>query len=86
MAWEILIPAEEIGDNDEDGMKEILDGRGRPIEILRWAPAFVTQRGPDNQWGVANVDDDINGTTDDLTEAGAMPSSAATASRSATAS
>ena len=30
----------EIGDVDRDGMKEILDGWGKPIEFLRWAPGF----------------------------------------------
>jgi prepilin-type N-terminal cleavage/methylation domain-containing protein len=32
--------ASEIGDVDSDGMKEILDGWGRPIRFLRWAPGF----------------------------------------------
>lgn len=36
---------EEIGDTDGDGMKEILDGWGRPIEFLRWAPGFTVQAG-----------------------------------------
>src|SRR5262249_24881274 len=31
----------EIGDTDEDGMKEILDGWGTPIEFLRWAPGYL---------------------------------------------
>ncbi len=30
----------EIGDYDNDGMPEFLDGWGRPIYWLRWAPAF----------------------------------------------
>lgn len=30
----------EIGDLDGDGMLEILDGWGHPIEFLRWAPGF----------------------------------------------
>lgn len=33
----------EIGDTDGDGMKEVLDGWGSPIEFLRWAPAFTIQ-------------------------------------------
>ncbi|MCA9271062.1 MAG: prepilin-type N-terminal cleavage/methylation domain-containing protein [Planctomycetales bacterium] len=32
----------EIGDVDADGAKEILDGWGKPIEFLRWAPGFVS--------------------------------------------
>jgi prepilin-type N-terminal cleavage/methylation domain-containing protein len=35
----------EIGDVDEDGMNEILDGWGTPIEFLRWAPAFTIENG-----------------------------------------
>ncbi len=30
----------EIGDVDNDGMPEILDAWGQPIEFIRWAPAF----------------------------------------------
>lgn len=30
----------EIGDVDNDQMPEILDGWGRPIEFVRWAPGF----------------------------------------------
>lgn len=30
----------ELGDVDGDGMPEILDGWGNPIEFLRWAPGF----------------------------------------------
>ena len=33
---------DEIGDVDKDGRREFLDGWGRPIEFLRWAPGFVT--------------------------------------------
>jgi prepilin-type N-terminal cleavage/methylation domain-containing protein len=33
--------ASEIGDTDADGMPEFLDGWGRPISFLRWAPGFV---------------------------------------------
>jgi hypothetical protein len=31
---------QEIGDIDNDGMPEILDGWGRPIIFLRWAPGL----------------------------------------------
>jgi prepilin-type N-terminal cleavage/methylation domain-containing protein len=36
---------EEVGDTDGDGMKEILDGWGRPIEFLRWAPGYTLENG-----------------------------------------
>jgi len=31
----------EIGDTDGDGVPEVLDGWGRPIAFLRWAPGYV---------------------------------------------
>jgi hypothetical protein len=46
---------DEIGDFDNDGMKEIWDGWGRPISFLRWAPGFVSNP-PD--WGSAPYVDD----------------------------
>jgi len=61
--------ADEIGDVDEDGMLEILDGWGRPIEFVRW-PAGYAVEGFDLQYGVAGIDDDANGTVDDVSEAG----------------
>jgi prepilin-type N-terminal cleavage/methylation domain-containing protein len=61
---------DEIGDVDGDGMKEILDGWGRPIEFLRWAPGYSQHPGPDGGWGVSSTDDDGNGTADDIFEAG----------------
>lgn len=45
----------EMGDTDEDGMKEILDAWGHPIEFLRWAPGFVV--GPGNDGTLGNGDD-----------------------------
>lgn len=60
----------EIGDTDGDGMLEILDAWGRPIEFLRWAPGFVTNPGRDGGWGDFGVDDDGNGVVDDFREAG----------------
>jgi hypothetical protein len=36
-----LFRTSEIGDYDGDGMKEFLDGWGRPISFLRWAPGFT---------------------------------------------
>jgi len=47
----------EIGDTDNDGMPEILDAWGRPIEFLRWAPGYSISTGPDRKWGVSAVDD-----------------------------
>jgi hypothetical protein len=61
---------DEIGDVDGDGMKEILDGWGQPIAFLRWAPGYAQQPGLDGAWGVSGTDDDGNGTTDDVFEAG----------------
>lgn len=34
------IPATSIGDTDGDGMPEILDGWGRPIEFIRWPSGY----------------------------------------------
>ena len=59
----------EVGDVDEDGMLEILDGWGKPIGFLRWAPGYSEQEGLDGKWGVANVDDDGDGIVDNTTEA-----------------
>ena len=36
----------EIGDTDGDGMNEILDGFGQPVEFLRWASGYVAEDGP----------------------------------------
>jgi hypothetical protein len=60
----------EIGDVDGDGMNEILDGWGNPIEFLRWAPGYCEQPGPDGKWGQPNWDDDGDGMVDNVTEAG----------------
>jgi len=53
-ALDFFLP-EEIGDTDEDGMKEILDGWGSPILFLRWAPGYVPDLGPD---GIIDTNDD----------------------------
>jgi prepilin-type N-terminal cleavage/methylation domain-containing protein len=37
---------DEIGDTDGDGLPEFLDGWGRPIYFLRWAPAFISPMQP----------------------------------------
>lgn len=41
-----MLRASEIGDTDSDGANEILDGWGRPIRFLRWAPGFVSEVQP----------------------------------------
>jgi prepilin-type N-terminal cleavage/methylation domain-containing protein len=41
-ALDFLAPS-EIGDLDNDGMKEILDGWGQPIWFLRWAPGYTKE-------------------------------------------
>ena len=68
-ALDFFMPS-EIGDTDQDGMQEILDAWGTPIEFLRWAPGYRTLPGPDGAWGDSGTDDDGNGTTDDYSEAG----------------
>jgi len=54
--------ASEIGDSDADGMPEFLDGWGRPISFLRWAPGFTVApdgtRLSDLQSGDPNKDPD----------------------------
>ena len=37
---------DEFGDKDGDGQREFIDGWGRPIRFLRWAPAFVSRYQP----------------------------------------
>ena len=61
---------DEIGDTDNDGMNEVLDGMGQPLRWLRWAPGFSTTVGPDGEWGVSGVDDDGDGNVDNNSEAG----------------
>lgn len=58
----------EIGDTDEDGMREILDGWGEPISFIRWPVGYVAQPGADGAWGIAGTDDDSDGTIDNLSE------------------
>lgn len=39
----------EIGDIDEDGLKEFHDGWGKPIMFIRWPAAFVPEYGGDSE-------------------------------------
>jgi prepilin-type N-terminal cleavage/methylation domain-containing protein len=59
----------EIGDTDNDGMLEILDGFNQPIGFLRWAPGISARTGIDKRWGFAGNDDDGDGTIDNGSEA-----------------
>lgn len=36
-----VIPTSNIGDTDGDGLREILDGWGRPLQFIRWPVGFV---------------------------------------------
>ena len=67
-ALDFFFPS-EIGDTDEDGMLEILDGFNQPIGFLRWAPGISARTGPDLRWGIADTDDDNDGTIDNGSEA-----------------
>ena len=59
----------EIGDTDNDGMPEILDGFGQPIGFLRWAPGISARTGIDLRWGLAGTDDDNDLIVDNGSEA-----------------
>lgn len=60
----------EIVDTDGDGMPEIVDGWGRSILFVRWAPGFSAHPGSDGAWGKKGVDDDSDGLIDNPTEFG----------------
>jgi prepilin-type N-terminal cleavage/methylation domain-containing protein len=38
-----MFAAQDIGDVDEDGLPEFLDGWGKPIQYLRWAPGYISK-------------------------------------------
>ena len=46
----------EIGDTDNDGVPEILDAWGRPLNFLRWAPGFISPMQPGDVNGDLVVD------------------------------
>jgi len=50
-----LFMQSEIGDLDGDGAMEFLDGWGRPIYFLRWAPAFYDSN-IQGRWAMADHD------------------------------
>jgi prepilin-type N-terminal cleavage/methylation domain-containing protein len=61
---------DEIGDVDRDGKKELLDGWGRPIAFLRWAPGFVS---PIQQPDPVNAHDPLDSTGRDSTAFALVP-------------
>jgi hypothetical protein len=44
-ALDFFMPREVADGDDSDTIPEILDGWGRPINFLRWAPGFVVENG-----------------------------------------
>lgn len=56
--------AADVGDTDNDGMPEFIDGWGRPIRFLRWAPGFLP--GPPYSWQTTpeNLPPGVNNATD----------------------
>lgn len=53
----------EIGDVDGDGMNEILDGWGNPIQFVRWAPGYANSNIP-NGSGVSSIQNGASDTMD----------------------
>ena len=39
-----ILKESEIGDLDGDGMKEVLDGWGRTVDFIRWAPGYLSNQ------------------------------------------
>lgn len=63
----------EFRDTDGDGLMEFVDAWGRPLRFYRWPTRLLKPngiKGIDNQYGAAGVDDDGNGTVDDLPDFG----------------
>jgi hypothetical protein len=52
-----LFAKQDIGDVDEDGAPEFIDGWGQPIRWMRWAPGMVSNLQPMNADGT-RVDHD----------------------------
>lgn len=62
--------SDEIGDVDKDGKNEFLDGWGRPIAFLRWAPGFTS---PIQQPDPVNAHDPLDPTGRDPTAYALVP-------------
>ncbi|MBI1311352.1 prepilin-type N-terminal cleavage/methylation domain-containing protein [bacterium] len=61
----------EVADTDGDGLPEFIDGWGRPLRFYRWPTRLVKPfglLGLDQAYGTAGVDDDGNGSADNLTK------------------
>jgi len=54
-----LFSQQDIGDTDEDGSPEFLDGWGNPIQFIRWPAGFVSDLQPlDSVTNLRNADTD----------------------------
>ena len=62
--------SDELGDVDRDGKKEFLDGWGRPIAFLRWAPGFTS---PIQKPDAVSAHDPLDPTGRDLTAYAIVP-------------
>ncbi len=63
----------EFRDTDGDGLMEFVDGWGRPLRFYRWPTRLLKPngiKGLDDKYGRTGVDDDGNGTVDDLSDFG----------------
>ena len=63
----------EVADTDGDGLPEFIDGWGQPLRFYRWPTRLIKPfglYGIDKFPGTVSVDDDGNGTNDDVLEIG----------------
>lgn len=63
----------EVSDTDGDGLPEFIDGWGQPLRFYRWPTRLIKPfglYGIDKFPGTVSVDDDGNGTNDDVLEIG----------------
>ena len=65
--------ADEIGDLDGDGKPEFLDGWGRPIAFLRWAPGFSSPVQQNNSVAAVNAHDPLDPAGRDSTAFALVP-------------